>query len=97
MKGPVTYAIAALLLGIIKEDNLTLKCLPLAISCVDKSIKKIGTSIKRTIERKLCKVDNTSELFCKIESLYNDDTNVSLGPACSFAEIDAACTAGPRV
>ena len=57
--------------------------------------QKIGTSIKRTIERNLCKVDNTSELFCKIESLYNDDTNVSLGPACSFAEIDAAAAA-PR-
>ena len=69
MKGPVTYAIAALVLGIIEEDNLPLKCLPLAISCVDKSIKKIGTSIKQTIERKLCKV--------------NDDTNVSLGPAWS--------------
>ena len=89
LQGPVTFAIAAVLLDIINEAELELKCLPLAISCVDKTIQHIGPNIKRAIDTKIAKATSTSDLFCKIDLLYKTKKSV-LGPACKAANIDEA-------
>ena len=90
LQGTVSFAHGAVLLNIIEDEHLNIKCLPLAISRVDSTLKHVGQSIKRSIERRVLSTRELSTLCCRIDFLYIDDNNV--GNNCQSLNIDANFT-----